>query len=76
MQEVLERVDTQNATIQEMLKQIEKLQQDKYILRALITELDVNILIKIICQIDDKICLFLCFRNVHLTTVPLKLNLK
>lgn len=43
MQELLDRSDTQNTTIQEMRRQIEKLKQDKYILRALITELDVSI---------------------------------
>lgn len=50
MQELLDRIDAETATLQELLKQIEKLQQDKYILTALITELDVNVIECVKCQ--------------------------
>lgn len=42
IQNALERAEIQNATIQEMVRQIEKHKQDKYILKTLITELDVS----------------------------------
>lgn len=42
VQEVLDRIDSLNATIQDMVKQTDKLKQDKYVLRTLITELDVR----------------------------------
>lgn len=42
VQDVLDRIATLNATTQDMAWQIDKLKQDKYVLRALITELDVS----------------------------------